>query len=61
VVVTPAVVVELQELLLVQERELVSWEGALMAREDDLVVAKRALWSTRMECDVEHDWAEAIP
>jgi hypothetical protein len=54
------VVVELQEWLLVQERELASREDALMAREDELVAPECPLGRTQMECDVEHDRAKAV-
>jgi hypothetical protein len=50
----PVMVVELQERLLVQERE-----HALMAREDDFVAAEHALGRAHMECDNERDWAKA--
>jgi hypothetical protein len=56
----PAVVVELQEQLLVWERGLASRENDLMAREGDQVATERALGRARMECDVERDRAEAV-
>jgi hypothetical protein len=59
-VVKPAMVVELREQLCVRERELDKRESALMARENDMVAAKRALGRAHMECDVEHDWVKAV-
>jgi hypothetical protein len=58
--VTPAMVVQLWEQLLLRERELNEWENALMAREDDAVATEHALGRACMECDVEHDRVEAI-
>jgi hypothetical protein len=55
-----AMVIELQEQLLVQERELGSRENALIAWEDDLAATERALGRARMECDAECDRAEAV-
>jgi hypothetical protein len=49
VVIKPAVVVELPEQLLVQERELDKWENALLAREHGMVEAEHALGRVRME------------
>jgi hypothetical protein len=49
------VVVELQGQLLVWERDPTRWEDTLMAREDDLASAERALGKAHMECDVERD------
>jgi hypothetical protein len=54
------VVVELQGQLLVWERDPTRWEDTLMAREDDLASAERALGKAHMECDVERDWAEVV-
>jgi hypothetical protein len=59
-VVVPAMVIELQELLLVRERELDSQENALMAREDNLVATERTLGRACMECDTECDRVEAV-
>jgi hypothetical protein len=56
----PAVVVELQEQLLIWEKGLASEENALMAREGDQVATEHALGRARVECDVDHDRAEAI-
>jgi hypothetical protein len=53
-------VAELQEQLLVWERELDSQENALMAWEDDLATTKHALGRVCMECNAECDQAEAI-
>jgi hypothetical protein len=53
-------VAELQEQLLVRERELDSQENALMAWEDDLATTKHALGRVCMECNAECDQAEAI-
>jgi hypothetical protein len=55
-----AMVAELQEQLLVQEREVDSQENALMAREDDLVATERSRGKAHMECYTECDRAEAI-
>jgi hypothetical protein len=60
VVIKPAVVVELPEQLLVQERELDKWENALLAREHGVVEAERALGRVRMECNAVNDQAGAI-
>jgi hypothetical protein len=49
IVVALAVVVELQEQLLVRERELASREDTLMAREDDLVDSEHAQGMAPME------------
>jgi hypothetical protein len=51
----PVMIVEFREQLLVRERELDERENALMARENDVVAAKRALGRARIECDAEHD------
>jgi hypothetical protein len=53
-------VAELQEQLLVRERELDSRENALMARKDNLAATERALGRARMECDTECHRAEAV-
>jgi hypothetical protein len=53
-------VTELQVQLLVREKELDSWENALMAREDDLAATERALGKACMECDAKCDRAEAV-
>jgi hypothetical protein len=55
-----AMVAELQEQLLVWERELDNRENALIAREDDLAAIECTLGRARMECDAECDQAEAI-
>jgi hypothetical protein len=60
VVVEPAMIIELQEQLLVRERELDEWENALVARENGVVAAERALGRARMECDAEHDRVKAV-
>jgi hypothetical protein len=53
-------VVELQEQLLIRERELASQENALITRENNLVSTKRALGRAHMECNVGRDWAVAV-
>jgi hypothetical protein len=53
-------VVELRERFHVREKELNKRENTLMAREDDVVAAERALGRTRMECDAERDWVKAV-
>jgi hypothetical protein len=53
-------VVELQEQLLVLERELDSRENALMAQEYDLAATKCALERARMECDAESNRVDAV-
>jgi hypothetical protein len=50
----------LWEWLYVQEKELNKWENNLLAREDDVMAAERALGRARMECNAERDWVEAI-
>jgi hypothetical protein len=55
-----AMVTELQEQLLVRDRELDSQENALKAWEDNLAATELALGRARMECDTECDRAEAI-
>jgi hypothetical protein len=55
VVSKPAVVVELWEQPLVQERGLDEWEDALLAREHGIVEATRALRRARVECDIVFD------
>jgi hypothetical protein len=56
----PTMVVEMHEQLLVRERELASWENALIARENNLLAAESALGMAHMECLIEHDRATAI-
>jgi hypothetical protein len=53
-------VTELQEQLLVWERELDSRENALMAQEDDLAATECALGRARMESDTECDWVKTV-
>jgi hypothetical protein len=53
-VVTSAVLDELQEKLLAQERELDSKEGSIIAWEDGMAASKHALGRPCMECDAEH-------
>jgi hypothetical protein len=60
VVVVLAMVTELQEQLLVSERELDSHENTLMAREDYPAATKRTLGRARLECDTECDRAKAV-
>jgi hypothetical protein len=50
----------LWERLHVQEKELNKWENNLLAREDDVMAAERALGRARMECNAERDWVEAV-
>jgi hypothetical protein len=55
VVTEPVVIAELQEELLVRERELSEWESALLARESGVVEGERDLRRAHMECDAIHD------
>jgi hypothetical protein len=55
VVIELAVIVELREHLLAQERELVEQENARLTREHGMVEAKRVLRRDRMECDTAHN------
>jgi hypothetical protein len=59
-VVASAVVVELWEQLLAQERNLESTEGTVAAREDGLMASEGTLGRVRMERDDERAWAEAV-
>jgi hypothetical protein len=54
------VIIELQEQLLVWERELDEWENALVARENGVVAVERALGRAHMACDAEHDQDKAV-
>jgi hypothetical protein len=54
------IIIELQEQLLVQEKELDERQNNLVAREDDVVVAERALGRVRMVCNAKHDWVNTI-
>jgi hypothetical protein len=58
-VAVSVMVTELQEQLLVRERELDSQKNSLMAREDDMAAIEHALRRARMECNTECDRAEA--
>jgi hypothetical protein len=60
VVATPAMVIELQEELLIREREQASWENAIITTENNLVAAECALGTEHMECYVRHDRAAAV-
>jgi hypothetical protein len=59
-VVATSVVVELQEQLLVRERELDSREGAIVTWEDGLATSKRALGRAGMERNAERAHIEAV-
>jgi hypothetical protein len=60
VVAAPAIVVELRKRLLVQEKELNEQGNTLMAMEDDVGAAERALGRAHMECDAEHDRVKVV-
>jgi hypothetical protein len=53
-------VIELQEELLIREREQASWENAIITTENNLVAAECALGTEHMECYVRHDRAAAV-
>jgi hypothetical protein len=53
-------VVELQEQLHAQERELDSREGALLEQEDGMLAFECALGRVRMEYNVECNWVEVV-
>jgi hypothetical protein len=55
-----AMVIDLQEQLLVWERELDSRENALIAWEDDLATTERTPGRARKECITECDRTEAV-
>jgi hypothetical protein len=60
VAIKPAVIVELREQLLSQERNLDERENALLTREHGMVAVKRALRRACMKCDAAHDRARII-
>jgi hypothetical protein len=60
VVTISAIAVELQEQLFTREKELDSWEHALVAREDDLAASECTLGRVHVECDGVCNQAEAV-
>jgi hypothetical protein len=60
VVSEPAMVVELREQPLVQERGLDEREDSLLVREHGVVEAECALRRARVECDAVHDQGTTI-
>jgi hypothetical protein len=55
-----AVVMELQEQLLAQERGLDERENTILAREHGVVEAERSLRRANVECDAVHDLATTV-